>query len=91
METLETCRALLDRAYQAAIDEIDCIEDRRLQQVHGYLQLARAGKSVVTITRELGLHSRSYVHRQIQRQALELVTEAVPQVARQAQLPDDEL
>jgi hypothetical protein len=50
----------------------------------------REGKSVVTITRELGLHSRSYVHRQIQRQALELVTEAFPQVARHAQPADDE-
>jgi hypothetical protein len=38
--------------------------------------LARGGNSVVTITKDLGLHSRSYVHRQIQRQALELVTEA---------------
>jgi hypothetical protein len=90
VETLETCRALLDRAYQAAIDEIGSIEDRRLQQVHCYLQLAREGKSVVTITRQLGLHSRSYVHRQIQRQALELVTEAFLQLARQAQYLDDE-
>lgn len=69
-------RALLDRAYQAALDELAGIEDYRLQRVHTYLQLARVGKSVVAITRELGLHSRSYVHRQIQRQALELVTEA---------------
>ena len=45
----------------------------------------------MAITKELGLHSRSYVHRQIQRQALELVTEAFLQLARQAQQPDDEL
>jgi hypothetical protein len=78
-------RTLLDRAYQAALDELAGIEDRRLQQVHSYLQLAREGKSVVAITRELGLHSRSYVHRQIQRQALDLVTEAFLQLARQNQ------
>jgi hypothetical protein len=52
--------------------------------------LAREGKSVVAITKELGLHSRSYVHRQIQRQALELVTEAFLQLARQVQLADGE-
>ena len=62
----------------------------RLRQIRTYLHLAREGKSVVAITRELGLHSRSYVHRQIQRQALELVSEAFLQLARQAQLPDDE-
>jgi hypothetical protein len=44
----------------------------------------------VTIAKELGLHGRSYVHRQIQRQALELVTEAFLRLARQAQLPDDD-
>jgi hypothetical protein len=76
-------RGLLDRAYQAALDELVGIEDRRLHQVHAYLQLAREGKSVVSITRELGLHSRSYVQRQIQPQALELVTEAFLQLARQ--------
>jgi hypothetical protein len=83
-------RTLLDRAYQASLDEIAGIGDHRLQQVHTYLRLAREGKSVVTITRELALHSRSYVHRQIQRQALELVTEAFLQVARHAQPADDE-
>jgi hypothetical protein len=60
------------------------------RQVPTYLQLAHEGKSVVTITRELGLHSRSYVHRQIQRQALELVTEAFQQLARQAHLSGNE-
>ena len=84
-------RTLLDRAYQAALDELAGIENHGLQQVHTYLQLAREGKSVVAITKELGLHSRSYVHRQIQRQGLELVTEAFLQLARQAQQPDDEL
>jgi hypothetical protein len=81
-------RTLLDRAYQAALDEVAGIEDHRLQQAHISLQLAREGKSVVAITREIGLHSRSYVHRQIQLQALELVTEAFLQLARQAQLAD---
>lgn len=84
-------RTLLDRAYQASLDEVAGIEDHRLQQVHIYLQLAREGKSIVTITKELGLHSRSYVHRQIQRQALELVTEAFLQVARQTRPEDDEM
>jgi hypothetical protein len=51
---------------------------------------AREDKSEVAITRELGLHSRSYVHRQIQRQALEILTEAFLQLARQSQLPEDE-
>ena len=83
-------RTLLDRAYQAALDELAGTEDHRLQQVHTNLQLAREGKSVVAITRELGLHSRSYVHRQIQRQALDLITEAFLQVAKQSQLPGDE-
>ncbi len=83
-------RALLDRAYQAALDELAGIEDRRLRQVHSYLQLAREGKSVVAITKELGLHSRSYVHRQIQRLGLKLVTEALVQLARSAQRPNDE-
>ena len=82
---------LLDCVNQAALDETVGIENRRLQQVQTYLRLAREGKSVVASTRELGLHSRSYVHRQIQRQALELVTEAFLQLARLAQLPDDHL
>jgi AraC-like DNA-binding protein len=76
-------RALLDRAYQAAIDELDGMEDRQLQQVLTYLHLAHEGKSVAAITRHLGLHSRSYVHREIQRQALELITEAFLKLARQ--------
>jgi AraC-like DNA-binding protein len=79
-----------DHAYHAALGEIVGIEDHRLQQVHTYLQMAREGKSVMAIAKGLGLHSRSYVHRQIQRQALELVTEAFFQAARQAQRPDDE-
>jgi len=81
---------LLDCVNQAALDETVGIENHRLKQVHTHLQLAREGKSVVAITRELGLHSRSYVHRQIQRQALELVTEAFLQLARRVRLPDDE-
>jgi hypothetical protein len=81
---------MLWRAFQAALDEHVGIEDHRLQQVHTYRQLAGEGKSVVAITRVLGLHSCSYVHRQIQRQALELVTEAFLQLARQAQPADDE-
>jgi hypothetical protein len=69
-------RTLLDRAYQAALDEIACIEGHRLKQVHAYLQLAREGKSVVAFTRELSLHSASYVLCQIQRPALELIPHA---------------
>ncbi len=81
---------LLDCAYQAALDEVEDSEDHRLRQVHAYQQLAREGKSVVAITQGLGLHSRSYVHRQIQHQALGLVTEAFLQIARQSQSPEAE-
>ncbi len=67
-----------------ALAELDGVHERRVQQVATYLQLAREGVSVTTITHRLGLHSRSYVHQEIQRQALELITEAFLQLARQA-------
>ena len=82
--TASALRALLDRAYSAAIEEVEGVEDHRIGQVATYLRLARSGASVTDITRQLGLHSRSYVHREIQRQALELITEAFLQIARQA-------
>ena len=85
--TASALRALLDRAYSVAIEELAGVEDRRLQQIGTYLQLSRQGVSVTEITRQLGLHSRSYVHREIQRQALELVTEAFLQLARQVDAP----
>ncbi len=81
--TASALRVLLDRAYSAALEELNGVDDRRLQQIATYLQLSREGISVTDITRRLGLHSRSYVHREIQRQALELVTEAFLQLARQ--------
>jgi hypothetical protein len=85
--TASALKALLDRAYDAALAEVEGIEDRRVQQVATYLRLAREGISVTTITHRLGLHSRSYVHQEIQRQALELITEAFLQLARQADPP----
>ena len=87
--TASALRALLDRAYQAAIDELVGVEDRQLQQVLTFLQLSHEGKSVSAITRDLGLHSRSYVHREIQRQALELITEAFLKLARQGEASCD--
>jgi hypothetical protein len=81
--TASALRALLTRAYEAALAELDGVGDRRLQQISTYLKLARDGVAVTKITQQLGFHSRSYVHRQIQRQALELVTEAFLQLARQ--------
>lgn len=82
-------RALLDRAFQAAIEELDGVDDPELQQVQVYLQLTHQGVSVAAITRQLGAHSRSYVHREIQRQAFELITEAFLQLARQTRSAAD--
>lgn len=82
--TASALRALLDRAYIAALDEVAGQDDRRLQRIGTYLELSRQGVTVTEITRQLGLHSRSYVHREIQHQALELVTEAFLQLVRQA-------
>lgn len=78
-------RALLDRAYTAALEELADVEDRRVQEIATYLRLSRQGVSVIEITHQLGFHSRSYVHREIQRQALELVTDAFLQLARQTE------
>lgn len=75
-------RSLLDQAYALALEELDGLEARRPQQVATYLRLAREGMPLTDITRQLGLQSRSYVHGTIQRQALELVTEAFLQLAR---------
>ncbi len=82
--TASALRALLEQACDMALAELDGVHERRVQQVATYLQLAREGVSVTTITHRLGLHSRSYVHQEIQRQALELITEAFLQLARQA-------
>jgi AraC-like DNA-binding protein len=76
-------RVLLDRAYDAALRELDGLQDRRMHHVALYLQLAREGVPITQITQQLGLRSRSYVHREIQREALELITEAFLQLARQ--------
>lgn len=75
-------RVLLDRAYDTAVMELDGVADRRVGHVATYLQLAREGLPVTQITQQLGLRSRSYVHRAIQRQAFELITEAFLQLAR---------
>jgi hypothetical protein len=56
-----------------------------MQQIATYLHLRRQGISVSEITHQLGLQSRSYVHSTIQRQALELVTEAFLLLARQSE------
>jgi hypothetical protein len=50
-----------------------------------YLQLAREGIPVTQITQRLCLHTRTSVHREIQRQASELVTEAFLQLARRTE------
>lgn len=75
-------RALLNQAYEAALAELDGVEDRRLQQVATYLRLAREGVPKGEITHQLGFRSRSHVHTAIERQAMELVTEAFLQRAR---------
>ena len=82
-------RTLLDRAYETAVRELDGVEDRRLCHVARYLELSHEGMPVTKITQQLGLHSRSYVHRQIQRQAFDLITEAFLQLARQPELSPD--
>ena len=79
-------RALLDRSVAAALAEVETLEDKRAQQIATYLRLATKCVPVAEITRQLGLHSRSYVHTVIQRQALELVTEAFLQLARHREL-----
>ncbi len=75
-------RALLNQAYEAALVELDGVEDRRLQRVATYLRLVREGVPKGEITHHLGFHSRSHMHTAIERQALELVTEAFIQRAR---------
>lgn len=87
--TAAAVRALLDRAYDAALMELDGVEDHRMRHVAMYLQLAREGVPITQITRQLGLRSRSYVHRAIQPQALELVTEAFLRLARPIETMDD--
>lgn len=82
--TAAALRVLLDRAYDAALGELDGLEDRRIRLVATYLQLARKGMPITQIAQQLGLRSRSYVHREIQREALELITEAFLQLARQS-------
>jgi hypothetical protein len=67
---------LLDRAYELALEEVDGLEDKRMKQIATYLRLARQRLPVADITPQLGLHSRSYAHETIQRQALDLITEA---------------
>jgi hypothetical protein len=69
--------------------ELDGVADRRIHQVATYLQLAREGLPVTQIVQRLGLRSRSYVHREIQRQALDLITEAFLQLARQSDASGD--
>jgi hypothetical protein len=69
-------RALLDHACALALEEVDGLEDKRMRQIATYLRLTRQRVPVAEITRQLGLHSRSYVHATIQRQALALITEA---------------
>ena len=76
-------RVLLDRAIAAALAEVERLKDKRAQQTATYLRLATQCVPVTEITRQLGLHSRSYVHTAIQRPALELITEAFLQLARQ--------
>lgn len=83
--TASALKTLLDQAYSAALEELAGVEDRRVQEVATYLRLFRQGVSVTEITHQLGFHSRSYVHREIQRQALELVTDAFLQLARQTE------
>lgn len=80
--TASALRALLDRAYANALEEISSIDERRMRQVATYLQLAREGKSVTAITRDLGRRSRSHVHTDIQREAFEILTAAFLQLAR---------
>jgi len=80
--TASALRTLLNQAYEAALAELDGVEDRRLQQVATYLQLAREGMPKVEITQQLGYRSRSHVHTEIEHQALKLVTEAFLQRAR---------
>ena len=87
--TAAAVRALLDRAYDAALLELDGVADRRMRQVATYLQLAREGVPITQIAPQIGLRSRSYVHREIQRQALELITEAFLQLARQPDISGD--
>jgi len=82
--TASALRALLDRAYANAIEEVSVLDDHRMRQVATYLRLAREGKSVTAITRELGRRSRSHVHTDIQREAFEILTAAFLQLARDA-------
>lgn len=79
-------RTLLNQAYEAALAELDDVEDRRLRQVATYLRLAREGVPKVEITHQLGFHSRSHVHTAIERQAMELITEAFLQRARRGRV-----
>jgi hypothetical protein len=69
-------RALLAQAHADALAELEDVDDRHAQQVATYLRLARDGLPVTTITRQLGLSSRSSLYRAIQPQALDLITEA---------------
>lgn len=74
-------RALLAQAYTAALAEIDELDERRARLMATYLRLARQGVSVAEITRQLGLRSRSFVHREVQRPALQCVTDAFLRLA----------
>ncbi len=85
--TASALRALLDRAYANAIEEVGAIDDRRMRQVATYLRLSREGKSVTAITRDLGRRSRSHVHTDIQREAFEILTAAFLQLARDSAGP----
>lgn len=64
--------------------ELGGVPDRRIHHVAMYLHLAREGLSVAKIAQQLGLRGRSYVHREIQRQAFDLITGRFLQLARQS-------
>lgn len=81
-------QALLDQAFSQALDGLEGIEDRRMQQVATYLRLARQHTPLREILPEMGLRARSYVQAEIQPQALDLLTDAFLRLARRDDAPD---
>lgn len=88
--TASALRALLGRALDLAMAEVEGSDEKRLQQVATCLRLIRQHASIPHITEQLGLHSQSYVRMRIRRQALELVTDAFLQLARKTDEKTDD-
>ncbi len=55
-------RSLLERAFTTFSAESDGIDDRRPKQMTMYLRLARQRSPLMEITRQSGVHNRSYIH-----------------------------